>query len=177
MTHSVPRYNSYGARPAYALYKELEDVDWTLFDKEGPEWLNARTAWKLCHTAITNSDNDKTDNLDPMDWPRLPKVARYHYNKSRNWRVDFLECYSRIACRLMRGLEPSPNCTGDEMALQNIISLASAFDGDGMFDEMEEDGVFKIPKDRKDDGSAAYKSAIWDEVRDLAIQDEDVLGT
>ena len=53
--------------------------------------------------------------------PPLPRIARPFWKSSLRWRRNFVECYRRIACRLHKGLPPSPNCTGEEMALHNIM--------------------------------------------------------
>ena len=133
-------------------------------DDDGP-WLTPRMAARLHHVAI----RDAYSMLD--DWkfnpPILPKVARPFFKKSRDWRESFRDCYLRIGMRLQKGLPPNPNCTGEELALHNIIYIAPDAE-DGM-DFVDDDYyIFKgLPKFPNDED--------YNLVTDNAVEDMDVM--
>jgi hypothetical protein len=52
----------------------------------------------------------------------------------------------RLASRLAKGMEPQPNCTGEEMALHKIIEMARYDDFEAFDDELE-----ALPSHPKDD--------------------------
>ena len=109
----------------------------------------------------------------PNSPPRLPKVARMHWYKSAKWRMNFLECTSRIACRLQLGLDPSPNCTGEEMALHNLIQATWEFHEDGLLEHLDE-RVYPVRKGStapNDNDSKEWKYTL----KERAFEDEDVL--
>ena len=119
------------------------------------DWITPRMAARIHHTAILHSDID-------VDWPpRLPKVARPFFKQSREWRESFRDCHLRIAMRIQKGLDPQPNCTGEEMAFHNIVYLAPDAD-DAIHEEIEE-----IPENPNDDE--------YGKVRENGVEDEDVL--
>ena len=109
-------------------------------DEDGP-WLTPRMAARLHHVAIRDGD----EMLDDDDWknnpPKLPMVARPFFKRSREWRESFRDCYLRIGMRLQKGLPPCPNCTGEELALHNIIWIAPDAD-DGMSED-DDHYIFK----------------------------------
>mmetsp|Transcript_22518 Transcript_22518/g.44492 ORF Transcript_22518/g.44492 Transcript_22518/m.44492 type:complete len:434 (-) Transcript_22518:216-1517(-) len=128
-------------------------------------WLTQKMAARLHFQACVCSDDDE---LRHGDMPRLPKIARSFWRKSAAWRLDLMECYRRIACRLAQGMPPSPNCTGEEMALHNIITVAPEADEViGNSDFGERDILSALPTYRNDDN--------FDLVSDAAFQDHDVL--
>ena len=94
--------------------------------------------------------------------PRLPKIARPFWKRSSEWRRRFAECYRRIAYRLQKGLPPSPNCTGEEMAFHNIMDEGVEDADDAIGDELE--GLPTFPNDDA-----------YDMVKEIAVEDEDVL--
>lgn len=96
-------------------------------DESGP-WLTPRMAARLHHIAIVDGEQLLDDVYFPPD---LPRVARPFFKRSKEWRENFRECYLRIGMRLQKGLPPCPNCTGEELALHNIVHRApDAEDGD-----------------------------------------------
>lgn len=108
-------------------WKDGEEEDWEeeedLEDGEdggarrGP-WLTPRMAARIHYIAICDGECMHDCH------PRLPKVARQVFKRSATWRAAFRDCYRRIAMRLQKGLPPNPNCTGEEMALHNILDRA-----------------------------------------------------
>jgi len=128
-------------------------------DEEGGPWLTPRMAARIHHVAVVEGDTMLDDWQDCP--PRLPKVARPFFRRSREWRESFRDCYLRIAMRLQKGLPPRPNCTGEEMAFHNILERVPDVD------EECEDTLESLPEYPNDDD--------FDMVRDCAIQDEDVL--
>jgi len=136
--------------------------DWaTLFAPRGGEdhWLTPRMAARIHHVAVVDGDT-MLEDIEFMT-PCLPKVARSFFKRSREWRLNFQECYLRIAMRLQKGQPPRPNCTGEEMALHNIIDRAADAD-DAIGDEID-----ALPEYPNDDD--------FDMVKDIAVEDEDVL--
>ena len=132
-------------------------------DEYGP-WLTPRMAARLHHVAIRDGD----EMLD--DWknnpPKLPKVARPFFKISKEWRESFRDCYLRIGMRLQKGLPPHPNCTGEELALHNIIWIAP--DADEAMTEDDDFYIFKgLPKFPNDEDYML--------VLDNAVDDEDVM--
>ena len=127
-------------------------------DDDGP-WLTPRMAMKIHYTAIMIVDGDDfvCDNV------RLPKIARPFFKRSKTWRLAFRDCYARIAMRLQKGIPPSPNCTGEEMAFHNIMNLATDAE-DGLYEDETYDALPKYPNDDN-----------YSEVSDIAVEDEDVL--
>ena len=89
------------------------------------------------------------------------KVARPFFKQSREWRESFRDCHLRIAMRIQKGLDPQPNCTGEEMAFHNIMSLAPDAD-DAIHEE-----IVEIPENPNDDE--------YGKVRENGVEDEDVL--
>mmetsp|Transcript_29416 Transcript_29416/g.58333 ORF Transcript_29416/g.58333 Transcript_29416/m.58333 type:complete len:421 (-) Transcript_29416:234-1496(-) len=126
-------------------------------DGEDGPWLTPRMASSIHHIAVV----DGGDMFAHDGLPRLPRVARPFYQKNVAWRRSFRDCYLRIALRLQKGLPPRPNCTGEEMALHNIMYRAPDAD-DCMGDEYE--ALPKHPNDRD-----------FEMVKDMALEDEDVL--
>ena len=149
-------------------------------DQEG-RWLTPRMACMLHHAACYKSDDILFVFSSFRDTPYLPKVARPFFKKSAVWRTNFVECHKRIVCRLAKGMTPHPNCTGEEMALHNIISWARDLFGDyatGIEDELEK--MPGHPSDTVDDPSQSNGCLLDAEkamrvVRDLAFEDHDVL--
>ena len=110
------------------------------------------------------------DEDDEDDWknnpPKLPKVARPFFKRSKEWRESFRDCYLRIGMRLQKGLPPHPNCTGEELALHNIIWIAP--DADEAMTEDDDFYIFKgLPKFPNDEDYML--------VLDNAVDDEDVM--
>ena len=85
-------------------------------DDDGP-WLTPRMAARIHYVAVRDAALEDFAELPP----RLPKIARPFFKKSKSWRLAFGDCYARIAMRLQRGLPPSPNCTAEELAFHNIM--------------------------------------------------------
>lgn len=113
-------------------WDRAEGVDWArLFapkPRETPEdvWLTPKMACRLHHAAVDMSEmHDGSNEFNTLhDYPNLPKIARRFWRQSAGWRRNFVSCYRRIAMRLAKGLEPRPNCTGEEMALHHVVGLA-----------------------------------------------------
>jgi hypothetical protein len=125
-------------------------------------WLTPRMAAKLYETAVVVPDYAFDGRA-----PSLPRVARRFWKSSARWRENFLECYRRIASRLVKGLKPSPNCTGEEMALHNIVT--AAVDAEQLIMDSGNCAWFdRLPKYENDDD--------FDMVSELATEDSDVLG-
>ena len=127
-------------------------------DDEDGHWLTPRMAARIHHVAVV--DGDTMLELDDL-CPTLPKVARPFFKKSKEWRLSFRDCYLRIALRLQKGLPPRPNCTGEEMALHNIMDRMQDAD-DAIGDEIDQ-----LPQYPNDDD--------FDMVKDCAVEDLDVL--
>ena len=128
-------------------------------DGEDGPWLTPRMAARIHHVAVVDGDT-MLEDIEFMR-PCLPKVARPFFKRSAVWRENFRDCYLRIAMRLQKGLPPSPNCTGEEMALHNILERAPDAD-DVIGDEID-----MLPEYANDDD--------FEMVKDVAVQDEDVL--
>ena len=130
----------------------------------GP-WLTPRMAMKIHHAAISAA-HDLLEDFDSgsLSHPRLPKIARPFFKTSEKWRLAFRDCYARIGLRLQKGLDPSPNCTGEEMAFHNIMHLAPDAE-DVYVGEPEYDALPKYPNDDN-----------YNDVTDNAIDDLDVLN-
>ena len=97
-------------------------------DRFDGSWLTPQMANNL-HCQARDMAQLHLDTIDePWYTGKLPKIAIPFYKKSPMWRKAFVECHMRIAARLSKGLAPSPNCTGEEMALHNIINMAEADD-------------------------------------------------
>ena len=128
--------------------------NWTsLFGEHN--WITPRMAASIHHAATVFSD------FDVDDPPRLPKVARPFLKQSKEWRESFRDCHLRIAMRLQKGLDPQPNCTGEEMAFHNIMYLApDAYDA--IHEEIDE-----LPENPNDEE--------YGMVRENGVEDEDVL--
>lgn len=126
-------------------------------DEEDGPWLTPRMAAKIHYIAI-----DDAHSLLEIH-PRLPKIARPFFQKSRVWRLAFRDCYVRIGLRLQKGLPPNPNCTGEEMAFHNIMDRAPDAE-DGLFSYEHYNSLPKYPNDDE-----------FETVRDNVIEDDDVL--
>ena len=127
-------------------------------------WLTPRMAAHLHHVAIRNGK----EMLD--DWkshlPTLPMVACPFFKRSREWQESFRDCYLRIGTRLQKGLPPCPNCTGEELALHNIIYIAP--DADEAMTEDDDFYIFKgLPTFPNDENYSL--------VTDNAVDDIDVM--
>lgn len=149
-------------------------------DDNGP-WLTPRMAARIHHTALFLADimlDDVDDSVNCI--PRLPRIARPFFKKSNEWRLSFLDCYVRIAMRLQKGLPPKPNCTGEELAFNNIMDAVPDTDDDMLRlyegeqyeenegDDDDDDDIFeRLPKFPNDN---QYRM-----VKECAVQDEDVL--
>ena len=138
--------------------------DWVqLFGKKntvnGP-LLTPRMAMKIHYTATSYAEN-LVEDID--FYPRLPKVARPFFNQSKKWRLAFRDCYARIGLRLQKGLDPSPNCTGEEMAFHNIMYLATDAE-DGLFGDPVYHALPEYPNDDN-----------YDDILENAVDDLDVL--
>ncbi|EJK54910.1 hypothetical protein THAOC_25419 [Thalassiosira oceanica] len=127
-------------------------------DDRGP-WLTPRMAARIHYVAVRDAELYDYRECPP----RLPKLARPFFKKSKSWRLAFGDCYARIAMRLQRGLPPSPNCTGEELAFHNIMHLAPDAEEDLDLVELLE----KLPTFQNDD---EYR-----DVESRAVEDEDVL--
>ncbi len=137
-----------------------EDEEVNEEDDDGP-WLTPRMAAKIHHVAIVDADTLLADyGFCP---PRLPKIARPFFKRSRKWRLAFRDCYVRIGLRLQKGLPPQPNCTGEEMAFHNIMEQVPDVD-DVLYDDENYTNLPEYPNDND-----------YHLVKDLAVQDEDVL--
>jgi len=126
-------------------------------------WLTPRMASKIHHQAIVVGDIMFDDLSCRMSHPRLPKIARPFFQKSKVWRLAFRDCYFRIIMRLQKGLPPQPNCTGEEMAFHNIMDGVP--DAEEFFDQDKD--FLSLPEYPNDDD--------YSTVQDCVIQDEDVL--
>ena len=94
--------------------------------------------------------------------PRLPPRALRLFDNDQAWRVNFRDCYFRIAMRVQKGLPPLPNCRGEEMALHNIMDHARDHD------DLIRDELNQLPEHRDDDDFAG--------VMEWAVEDDDVLS-
>jgi hypothetical protein len=128
-------------------------------------------ACRLHFTAVSWFDSYRSDFVAEYRMgikPRLPKVAKPFWRQSVSWRENFLACYTRIACRLQKGLEPHPNCTGEEIAFHDILRLA--VDSDEILCDTwtgQPSAFDRLPVYPNDDNFSLVGS--------LAVQDEDVL--
>jgi len=149
-----PRWPGCIIEPDWAkLYgKGNEDED---EDEDGP-WLTPRMAMKIHHIAVADAES-----LIDIH-PRLPKIARPFFKQSKAWRLAFRDCYARIGMRMQKGLPPTPNCTGEEMAFHNIMDRVPDAE-----DSLNDEVYNALPKYPNDDN--------YFDVTDLAIEDEDIL--
>lgn len=155
-----PNWSQFGEGPFdwARLFGPKED-DNNNDEDDGP-WLTPRMAARLHHYAVYLGDTMIWNWEECQLAPKLPKIARPFFKKSQEWRESFRECHLRIAMRLEKGLPPTPNCTGEELAFHNILEMAS--DGEDM------DDIFDgLPEFNNDDN---YRL-----VGELAVLDEDVL--
>jgi len=107
------------ANPDWAqLFGNNDDDD---VDEDDIPWLTPRMAMKIHNVAFGDAGLLLQDLDCTSSHPRLPKVARPFFKTSENWRLAFRDCYVRIGLRLQKGLDPTPNCTGEEMAFYNIM--------------------------------------------------------
>jgi hypothetical protein len=118
-------------------------------------WLTPRMAMRIHHVAFVDGQG-LFDDFDQGSscHPRLPKVARPFFQKSKTWRLAFRDCYARIAMRLQKGLPPKPNCTGEEMAFHNIMYMVP----DAVEIELD-----LLPKYRSDDDIERVKDNVLDD--------------
>ncbi|KAI8468349.1 MAG: hypothetical protein J3K34DRAFT_12107 [Monoraphidium minutum] len=130
------------------------------YDDDKP-WMTPRIAFKLYSTAVFLSDVAQHSDPDALDLPPVaaPFVAR------RAWRRKLAQAFLRIAGRLANGLEPGPNCTGEEMAFHLAVDWAREYDWGGNDEESAQ--LDRLPQAEMDDD--------WELVQDAAVQDEDVL--
>jgi hypothetical protein len=134
-----------------------DDYDEDMFDGS---WLTPQMAKNLHCQAFNMAQLHLEDTIDePWYTGKLPKIATPFYKKSPMWRKAFVECHMRIAARLSKGLDPSPNCTGEEMALHNIINMAEADD-----DYEVDESLVKFKNDQN-----------FSLLRENVVEDEDVL--
>jgi len=145
--------------------KTATNVQQSPFDEDEWDsvWLTPKMACKLFIYAIELRDLI-LDDPDAQEYD-LPPCARPFLRK-RTWMESYAECFARIAARLSRGMEPSPNCTGEEMAVHRITSYANDC---GFSTSLEDYETFisKLPSHPNDDD--------YDAVADLAVEDDDVL--
>lgn len=133
-------------------------------DRFNGSWLTPQMARNLHHQACIIVDTIR-DSLLQDDFTydhKFPKIATPFYKNSPLWRKAFLECHMRIAVRLSKGLFPFPNCTGEEMALHNIIDSAKADEIDEI-NEIDE-SLVKFENDQN-----------FDLLREKIMEDYDVL--
>ena len=131
-------------------------------DEDGP-WLTPRMAARIHCAAIEDAERILVQCKELDFPPRLPKVARPFFKKSKEWRESFRECYVRIGMRLQKGLPPSPNCTGEELAFHNIMERVRGDELGIEFDESFE----ALPRFANDENYGL--------INDVAVDDEDVL--
>lgn len=124
-------------------------------------WLTPRMAHKIFHAAVEGGGMD----INADSPPRLPKVARLFWGRSKDWRRNFRECYRQIACRVAQGRLPRPNCTGEEMALHNLLDSAEDMGNDILDHDPHAARLPRFPEKDDDFGM----------VRDVAVEDLDVL--
>ena len=94
-------------------------------------WMSPRMAAKIHRRALLHAENIETqildvnnvglDDIDASPRLYLPGVARPFWNRSARWRGAFRHCFLRLAQRLEKGLLPKPQCTGEEMALHELM--------------------------------------------------------
>ena len=135
--HAVPQYDeSVTLMPHWPECCDVDDINhWAKHFSAIPEgwcyeyeeewvngpWLTPQMAKNLNYHAFYMAQLH-LDSFDDCSYAgKLPRIATPFYKKSTVWRKAYVECHMRIAARLANGLEPSPNCTGEEMALHNII--------------------------------------------------------
>lgn len=138
--------------------KENDDDE----DEDNGPWLTPRMAARLHYVALYQADMMIQYFEEDNESPRLPRIARPFFKKSKEWRESFHECYVRIAMRLQKGLPPKPNCTGEELAFHNIVAIARS-EGDEHIEHIFE-GLPTLPNDNN-----------YGIVKDCAVLDEDVL--
>jgi hypothetical protein len=128
-------------------------------DRFDGSWLTPQMAKNLHCQALNMAQLHLKRINESWYTGKLPKIAIPFYKKSPMWRKAFVECHMRIAARLSNGLDPSPNCTGEEMALHNIINMAEADD------EYElDESLVKFKNDQN-----------FSLLRENVVEDEDVL--
>ena len=141
------------------LFGHLADDD----DEEDGPWLTPRMAARIHCAAIEDAERMMEAWKDDRSSPRLPKLARPFFKKSKEWRDSFQECYLRIAMRLQKGLPPRPNCTGEELAFHIIMQRV---EGDELGTDFDE-SFDALPRFANDENYSG--------VKDIAVDDEDVL--
>ncbi len=96
----------------------------------------------------------------------LPPVAQVE--RSRGWMVRFIQCFSDLRSRLESGLLPSPQCTGEEMALHLGIGVAERLEGAGVLNRWYGNWERSFPAVHAYDLDFGW-------VRDILFEDHDVL--
>ena len=148
-------------KPNWASLFGLGSEMYELGAEDQDIWLTPRMAAKIHHIAIADGHSLLEDISCKLLHPRLPKISRPFFQKSNGWRLAFRDCYVRIGLRLQKGLPPQPNCTGEEMAFDNIMRRVPDAEEE-LYEEFE-----SLPKYPKDDD--------YSTVRDYAVEDNDVL--
>lgn len=89
-----------------------DDGDGHYSDDGGDFWLSPRNACALYFAACTYHDEWIEDYnffiTEEDEWP----VVVWPYMRLPSWRAAYLEAIRRIICRLAKGQQPQPNCTG-----------------------------------------------------------------
>lgn len=131
-----PAYGEFGCNGRYAdgvvmnntsnfvqLYSKDEDDCWT-------HSMTPRLAYLFAHTAIVFGDmvRDSTDIWADC----FPPVCQ-PYLQRENWLSKFVQCLNRIATRIVKGMGPAPNCTGEEFALYLIMQQAKDTSSDDVY--------------------------------------------
>lgn len=135
-------------------------------DDEEP-LLPPRMAYELMLAAGYIGDTLHDD--DPLSFrmfPHIPRIARRCMRRSASWRKSFQQCYFRIHSRVRKGLMPTPNCTGEEMALHTLFDYVEADEHpDSKFED--DDIYWTLPHFPNDED---YSSA-----KNYCLEDFDVL--
>eukprot|EP00928_Gymnodinium_smaydae_P054846 TRINITY_DN38547_c0_g1_i1.p1 TRINITY_DN38547_c0_g1~~TRINITY_DN38547_c0_g1_i1.p1 ORF type:complete len:441 (+),score=59.63 TRINITY_DN38547_c0_g1_i1:66-1325(+) len=105
----------------------VHSQDWDDSSDSGPT-LTPRMACCIHRQACYEYDTLKDSEADGC--PFFQKTAKPYWEQSAAWRCSYVECYARIAMRLEKGLMPTPNCTGEEVALRNILNAAEGTEHD-----------------------------------------------
>lgn len=136
------------------------DEDPDGFDSDG-HWLTPRMALKLHESAVRLFVEWRVNPgvTTVLHCNQLPTILK-PFLRSESWRAEFAECFLRLASRIAKGILPSPNCTGEEMALNLVISHAKS-------SHFTPEGYAELPSYGPDSD--------YERVEDLAVEDQDVL--
>mmetsp|Transcript_2953 Transcript_2953/g.6464 ORF Transcript_2953/g.6464 Transcript_2953/m.6464 type:complete len:283 (+) Transcript_2953:50-898(+) len=145
---------------------EYEDYECDMWDMA---WCPPRMACKLFHGVLTALENWESNYEDMRElvYDDFPPCAEAYINDPK-WFEGIKDCGLRVAARLVKGLGPAPNCTGEEMVMHIAIKMAEECVEEYIKEDPESwEEYFKLPRTRHDDK--------YDMVAECAAEDADVM--